>query len=91
MAALHPSPKWPDGAKVGSPEAAQWFDRNAEWQAKAFGGRVHRRDGSECEVTPYGQTYGHARFLMTQRLTKLGLIREHNNGFNCYHWTEVSP
>lgn len=89
MAVLFPAPKYPDGAKVGSAESRAWFDQNAEWQAKAFGGSVHHWDGSVCEVTPHAQTYDHTRFIITQRLTKLGLIREHNNGFNAYHWTAI--
>lgn len=87
LSLLFPAPKFPDGIAPNSPESAAWYDRNVAWKAKAYGGTFHRWDGSPEPETPYCDTYSAQRFAITQRLTKLGLIREHNNGFNAYWWT----
>jgi hypothetical protein len=71
-----PAPKFPAVETVESVE--QWRAENAAFNAKAHG------IGSGI---PYGETYSAQRSAACIALGKLGLIREHNNGFNCYSYS----
>lgn len=73
LVAMFPAPKWPAGAKVGSPEAAEWNRVHRLWQDRAYSGNGIEYRDCYASIT--------ARALI--RLINLKLIREFNNGFNC--------